>query len=540
MARLRRARVLQGVALGAVLLLALGLRLYRLGRLSLWADEGHTVWVAAQPLGDYPRRAGRDTCLPLSYLVTKPFIHFSRTDAAARLPAVLFGVASVAVTWAIGRSVGGAALGLLAALLVAVNPLHLHYSQEARMYTMYVCFVGLSALWLLRFLWRPGRWRGALLAGAVVAAAGTHDVSAVWILALVIVLVPVGVLARRGAGGAPPVGRVLVGLAIVGVIIAVMLLPWAPALRRHVANINTPDWWVPRPTAEHLGWVWSRFAFTEPTGDLRGCPDLASAGLWGVAGRGRQVWMGLLAAGCVAAVWQRRWRLVGVVAWGALAVGSTIVVSRCWRSIVGERIWLPVVIPVALAQAGALVLPWQSAWLRRHRPLRAAYLTVAGAAVGVVLALSAFGLWNEYACQRKEGWREAVRVVVANYRPGDVIFTREGEARSDVSWCLGQKTVAWYLEQHGVRGVLRRVPAAYLGGLDFAAGRFEAPPIPPDESNHQVQRMRRILAAGGRVWTIRRIWGEPDTRPPAIDWLERHAARSRSWTRDLCTVTLHE
>ena len=45
-----------------------------------------------------PRLRGRDTCLPLSYLVTKPFIHLSGADWSARLQAVVFGVAGVAVT----------------------------------------------------------------------------------------------------------------------------------------------------------------------------------------------------------------------------------------------------------------------------------------------------------------------------------------------------------------------------------------------------------------------------------------------------------
>jgi len=539
MSATRRRKMLHGAALGGLLLLALGLRLHRLGRLSLWTDEGHAVWYAAQPLEEYPRLAVSDTCLPLHYLLTRPFVLASRSDAVVRLPAVFFGVASIAVVWALGRQLGGSWLGLLAGLLVAVNPLHLRYSQEARMYTMYVFFLGLAALLLLRFMSRPG-WRvGALLAGAVIGAAYSHDVSVLWVATMVAVLIPAGLLTRRQ--DAPPIRRSLVGLAFVALAVVAALLPWMRLLSAHVANVGRPDWWIDPPTAYHLGSVCEHFLFPwPPSGERAGaCAVFGSDGFARFHALTRQVWIGLLAAGFLAAVVRRRWRLAAVGLWGVLGVVSIIAVSAAWASLIGPRIWLPMVMPMALLEAGALVLPWGARWAREERWLRVGYLTAAVAAVASVLVLSGFGVWSWYHCERKEDWRYGVSVVADNCHRGDVVFTCEQQSGGRASGGLEQKVVAWYLEQHGFAGALKGVPAAYFKLLDPSAGRFDAPPIQEDLPDHQLQRIRRQLAAGGRIWYLRRTHGEPKTRPPVIDWLDRHAAGSRSWSGDFCAVTLH-
>ena len=74
------------------------------------------------------------------------------------------------VAWAIGRELAGRRAALVAAALVAVNPLFVWYSQEARAYALFVLMAAVAMLCFLRAereptppAWRlsqsPGRWR---------------------------------------------------------------------------------------------------------------------------------------------------------------------------------------------------------------------------------------------------------------------------------------------------------------------------------------------------------------------------------------------
>jgi hypothetical protein len=71
-------------------------------------------------------------------------------EVALRLPSALAGIATVPVAWAIGRELAGRRAAVLCAALVAVNPLFVWYSQEARAYGLFVLTVALAMLCFLR------------------------------------------------------------------------------------------------------------------------------------------------------------------------------------------------------------------------------------------------------------------------------------------------------------------------------------------------------------------------------------------------------
>ena len=65
-----------------------------------------------------------------------------------RLPALIASVASIPAIWALGRKLIGPAVGLMAALLLAVNPMAVAYGQEAHSYGLY-CLLSILLLWTL-------------------------------------------------------------------------------------------------------------------------------------------------------------------------------------------------------------------------------------------------------------------------------------------------------------------------------------------------------------------------------------------------------
>jgi mannosyltransferase len=138
--------------LAAILIIAALLRFSTLGLQSFWYDEAFTpVHVLHPGLGATLRAmVHTENTPPLWYVLAWAFARVLGTGAIAlRSLSALVGLATVPVAWAIGRELAGRRVAIVLAGLVAVNPLFVWYSQEARAYSL---FVFLSALAMLCFL----------------------------------------------------------------------------------------------------------------------------------------------------------------------------------------------------------------------------------------------------------------------------------------------------------------------------------------------------------------------------------------------------
>ncbi len=232
-----RSALVIAILLLLITLLALGLRLYHLDAQSLWYDEGFSVYLARMDLAEITARTATDIQPPLYYYLLHAWIGlFGDKEGTLRGLSLLFGVCAVplmyAVAWQLFRS---RLAGLLAALLVAVSPLHVWYGQETRMYTLLVFLCLLSSYLLLLVVHRsehakqsPLTWRTlALWTGFTlinVAAIYTHYF-ALFVLgsqALYVLLV------WWGRGFRP--ARLLLGGLASGVVTALAYLPWLPHL----------------------------------------------------------------------------------------------------------------------------------------------------------------------------------------------------------------------------------------------------------------------------------------------------------------------
>jgi mannosyltransferase len=163
--------------LAALTLLAAALRLGTLDLQSFWYDEAFTPVHVLHPALAATLRAfvHTENTPPLWYVVAWGFSRVLGTgEIALRLPSALAGTATVPVAWGIGwelagRGLSGRRAAILTAALVAVNPLFVWYSQEARAYTFFVLFSALAMLCMLRADRAPTARRYALftLAGAL-------------------------------------------------------------------------------------------------------------------------------------------------------------------------------------------------------------------------------------------------------------------------------------------------------------------------------------------------------------------------------------
>jgi mannosyltransferase len=155
----RSGRLADVLLLGAALLLAALLRLPFIDAQSFWLDETLTVnTVAAPRLGDaLAAIPGTESAPVLYFLLAWAWVQpFGVSEASLHALSSLFGIATVAAAWGVGREVGGRTAAAVAALLCAVHPAAVWWSLDARPYALGTLLAALTVLAALRTR-RPGR-----------------------------------------------------------------------------------------------------------------------------------------------------------------------------------------------------------------------------------------------------------------------------------------------------------------------------------------------------------------------------------------------
>lgn len=127
---------------------ALALRLARLGFQPLWWDEGYSAWFATHSLARMAAFTAEDIHPPLYYALLHLWTRVAGAGPLSlRLLSVMAGVAAIPLMFAASRRIlGSGRAALIAAGLLAVNPLHVYYSQEVRMYGL-VALLSIGVLW---------------------------------------------------------------------------------------------------------------------------------------------------------------------------------------------------------------------------------------------------------------------------------------------------------------------------------------------------------------------------------------------------------
>lgn len=396
---------------------ALGLRLLNLGYHSLWFDEAMSAFWAARPASEIWRvglALTEDKHPPLYYLMLHGWTAlFGASDAAVRALGVLLGALAVFPTYGIGLRLGDRRAAAIGALLLALNPFLIWYSQEARMFMPATTFVLFGLYGLLRLAEEaacpdPGaRVRGSgtvvlsvlLIVVGFSAALYTYLFSAFMLPVAFIWLILLGWQARR-CGSAV---RILApGMAALGLTV-LLFLP----LARAAWQVSGAEATGGRAFAGMAGAVWQLlgvYAVGWPgwpaavMGLLTaGAAMLTLAGLFLPRNRAGHVPGGVLLA---------IWLGVPLLAGGLLLARD--------RTVFAESRYFIFLAP-------ALCLAWGRAlaWLWGER--RVAGLAGLALALGItVAALPA--LWSPE--NRREAWREAAMFVAAHAGPGDAVLVQ--------------------------------------------------------------------------------------------------------------------
>jgi 4-amino-4-deoxy-L-arabinose transferase-like glycosyltransferase len=268
----RRAYV---AAVSATTLLAAVLRLYKLNGANPWWDEGFTYWLASQDLPGMLLRTAGDTHPPFSYLLYQLWMPLAgRTLYALRFQAALFGVATVPICAALGKRLGGRAAGIAAAILLAVSPFHIWWSQQIRMYALVALLCALS---ICLFVKATSLHKPNTVIAASLAAVNLVGLYTLYFFAILILLeglfiawlwLTSGAFARRRLR--PTVYWLLAT--------PLLLVPWLSYFRQHaitfVQDASPPLTWV-----QFLEASWSELILGVDTGVQAYAPVLLGLGL---------------------------------------------------------------------------------------------------------------------------------------------------------------------------------------------------------------------------------------------------------------------
>jgi len=160
----------------AFTLLGAAIRGWDLGGSPLWLDENAT-FLSLLHLWDQGGEAPIfvQSSNPLYYTLLWGWTQLAGDSVTAlRAFSALAGTACIPVGAALGRQLGGLTAGRIAALLIALHPLQIHYSREARAYALWTLALLVAATALRRAVLRGTVRSWGLAAFAWVAAFGVH------------------------------------------------------------------------------------------------------------------------------------------------------------------------------------------------------------------------------------------------------------------------------------------------------------------------------------------------------------------------------
>lgn len=248
-------------------------RFYQLGRPAIWFDESSSCRWIEFSVAELCARTAVDCHPPLYWLLLKGWaMLFGQSVGALRSMSVLFGVATVWATYGLVRELQShwatriEPCGLhrwtagLAALLVALSPFHVEWSQEMRMYSLGT-FLVLTSTWLLAV----GLRRGGIGIWAAYAAVGVLLVYTLYFSVFTLLAHGVFVVGR-GALTARWSLEYFVAVAAIGL----AWLPWMPNLWAMYGTVQRSFPQGPLTWAEFSTLFWWMFIpqDADPAADL--------------------------------------------------------------------------------------------------------------------------------------------------------------------------------------------------------------------------------------------------------------------------------
>ncbi len=140
-------------SLTIIVLIGAFFRINNLASKSLWMDEIGQVLVASSgSVLDVIDKSQFHLSPPLDYIILHYFLYLGDSDFIVRLPAAIFGILSIILIYKVGKILFSEKEGLVCAFLLSISPMAIWFSQEARMYSLFMFLSLLSLLFFIKIL----------------------------------------------------------------------------------------------------------------------------------------------------------------------------------------------------------------------------------------------------------------------------------------------------------------------------------------------------------------------------------------------------
>lgn len=223
------------IFISAITALGAALRLFQIGAQSLWLDELFSVFLSRRDFAQIVSGTAQDTMPPLYYLLLHIALQLGSDETAARAISFLFSVATIPLFYQFTRELFNARVAVFVVLLLVLNPLHIFYAQEARMYTMLTFFV-LAAIYSFLHAWRNKSARAWIWFGIFQALAFyTHSMA-------FLNLVPIDIFVLTQPHFLRQCWR---GLVTAHLILFALFIPWLFVFFQQANRVQQGFWGVP-------------------------------------------------------------------------------------------------------------------------------------------------------------------------------------------------------------------------------------------------------------------------------------------------------
>jgi 4-amino-4-deoxy-L-arabinose transferase-like glycosyltransferase len=271
-----------------IFILASGLRIYQINDRDFWYDEAFTGIAVRERFKPMMAMIINDVHPPLYYWLAKIFSSFFDYSVfGIRLFSAFFGVLGVWAIYLFARELFGRRTGWWAALIIAISPFAVQYSQEGRMYVMLVFLITIAAYFFVRALkteqLKYFLWWGVFSALACL----THYMGLIFIVMYFPVFVVWHIVDKKIyeqkiswdlLWDFLPSRKLLAGYGV----IVLVFSPWIPTFKYHLLNQGNNLAWIVPASLGDIFWNLQMFIFGTPKGEMSsGMPNPNE--FWGVA-----------------------------------------------------------------------------------------------------------------------------------------------------------------------------------------------------------------------------------------------------------------
>ncbi len=422
------------ILLSLIILLGIFLRVYNIGEESFWIDEAATVYTTQQsPLEiiediytttkQAPQYYEGGGSPPFYFLVANYWTNLvGLSEAKLRLLSAIFGTISIFMIFTIGRMLFGYRVGLIVAFMLAINFMHINYSQEARGYSLVVLLTLFTVYFLINGLngKKNAYWLGYSIAGALLLYTHYFGFFILFFEALYVLI-----FFKQYKNSLKKAVVSAIG-------IFVLYIPWIPALFRQIADSEKLAWYLGKGIIYDFARIFVQFnAWLVPDAQTR-------VALRGVYASVQNFSIKSLFG-------------VSLIGWLAIASILALTLMLLWYFIIGSFVknrklsvfylkdknrafllmWF--VIPILVPMIITIVMSTTPVFGFVQYTLFASPAYYLLAAIGIsktkkyyilltlIVVLSLLPLYSYYSNFDKQQWREVAQYLEANRLPGELV-----------------------------------------------------------------------------------------------------------------------